>query len=144
MMERIVSNGVRTIIVETANRFARDLIVQETGFVMLKKRGIERIAADKLRTPRDRERAFQTIMSTDYTRAEDPARRADEGYGDDKPVPVDAAAADLVVRERATTAREFDPAEIPPCRYSDVAPPGVSGGVTAGRGGGRREPDLTR
>ena len=47
MMERIASNGVQTIIVETANRFARDLIVQETGFVMLKERGIELIAADK-------------------------------------------------------------------------------------------------
>src|SRR5215210_7585333 len=46
MMERVASNGVRTIIVETANRFARDLIVQETGFVMLKERGVELIAAD--------------------------------------------------------------------------------------------------
>ena len=32
MMERIAADGVRVIIVETANRFARDLIVQETGF----------------------------------------------------------------------------------------------------------------
>src|SRR5215210_2422012 len=47
MMERINANGVRTIIVETANRFARDLIVQETGFVMLKERGVELVAADK-------------------------------------------------------------------------------------------------
>jgi DNA invertase Pin-like site-specific DNA recombinase len=47
MMERIASNGVQTIIVETANRFARDLIVQETGYAMLKERGIELIAADK-------------------------------------------------------------------------------------------------
>jgi DNA invertase Pin-like site-specific DNA recombinase len=31
MMERTASNGVQTIIVETANRFARDLIVQETA-----------------------------------------------------------------------------------------------------------------
>jgi hypothetical protein len=31
MLELVASNGVRTIIVETANRFARDLIVQETG-----------------------------------------------------------------------------------------------------------------
>jgi DNA invertase Pin-like site-specific DNA recombinase len=46
MMERIASDGVQTIIVETANRFARDLIVQETGFAMLKERGIELIAAD--------------------------------------------------------------------------------------------------
>jgi len=29
-LEMIAGNGVRAIIVETANRFARDLIVQET------------------------------------------------------------------------------------------------------------------
>ena len=46
MLERIATNGVRTIIVETANRFARDLIVQETGHRMLKDKGIEIIAAD--------------------------------------------------------------------------------------------------
>jgi DNA invertase Pin-like site-specific DNA recombinase len=37
---------VRTILVETANRFARDLIVQEIGHRMLKDRGIELIAVD--------------------------------------------------------------------------------------------------
>ena len=47
MMERINANGVRTIIVETANRFARDLIVQETGLALLKERGVDLIAADK-------------------------------------------------------------------------------------------------
>lgn len=47
MMERLLSNGVRTIIVETASRFARDLMVQEVGYQMLKDRGIELIAADK-------------------------------------------------------------------------------------------------
>ena len=46
MLERIATNGARTIIVETANRFARDLIVQETGHRMLKDKGIEIIAAD--------------------------------------------------------------------------------------------------
>jgi len=46
MLEHIASNGARTIIVETANRFARDLIVQETGHRILKDRGIEIIAAD--------------------------------------------------------------------------------------------------
>jgi DNA invertase Pin-like site-specific DNA recombinase len=46
MLEHIASNGARTIIVETANRFARDLIVQETGHRMLKGKGIEIIAAD--------------------------------------------------------------------------------------------------
>lgn len=46
MLERIASNGVRTIIVETANRFARDLIVQETGHKRLRALGIDLIAAD--------------------------------------------------------------------------------------------------
>ena len=47
MLERLLSNGVRTIVVETANRFARDLMVQEIGYAMLKERGIDLIAADK-------------------------------------------------------------------------------------------------
>lgn len=46
MLKRIEGNGARTIIVETANRFARDLIVQETGYAMLRERGIDLIAAD--------------------------------------------------------------------------------------------------
>jgi DNA invertase Pin-like site-specific DNA recombinase len=46
MLERIAGNGARTIIVETANRFARDLMVQEVGYTRLKEQGIELIAAD--------------------------------------------------------------------------------------------------
>ncbi|WP_456754591.1 MULTISPECIES: recombinase family protein [unclassified Bradyrhizobium] len=46
-LEQIAGNGIRTIIVETANRFARDLIVQETGFRRLQADGITLIAADK-------------------------------------------------------------------------------------------------
>lgn len=42
----IAGNGVRTIIVETASRFARDLIVQETGWRMLRDAGVTLIAAD--------------------------------------------------------------------------------------------------
>lgn len=45
-LEMIAGNGVRTIIVETANRFARDLIVQETGWKRLHADGIALIAAD--------------------------------------------------------------------------------------------------
>jgi DNA invertase Pin-like site-specific DNA recombinase len=45
-LRRIASNGVRTIIVETASRFARDLIVAETGFRRLSEAGITLIAAD--------------------------------------------------------------------------------------------------
>src|SRR5277367_6696930 len=50
------------------------------------------------------------------------ARRSGEGYGTDTPVPVDAAADDEMVRERATTAREFDPAEIHHGHRSGTAP----------------------
>jgi len=46
MMKHIAGNGVRTIIVETASRFARDLIVQETGWRFLRDAGITLIAAD--------------------------------------------------------------------------------------------------
>jgi DNA invertase Pin-like site-specific DNA recombinase len=45
-LTRIAGNGVRTIVVETANRFARDLLVQEVGFAMLKDIGVTLIAAD--------------------------------------------------------------------------------------------------
>ena len=58
MLTAIAGNGVRVIIVETANRFARDLIVQEVGFRQLRDAGIELIAAIAptalLRTPRPR------------------------------------------------------------------------------------------
>jgi H+/gluconate symporter-like permease len=55
-------------------------------------------------------------------RAETAARREGEGYGKAAPVPVDAAADDQTVRERATTAREFDPAEIHHGRHSNEPP----------------------
>jgi DNA invertase Pin-like site-specific DNA recombinase len=37
---------IRTILVETASRFARDLMLQETGYHLLKTRGIDLIAVD--------------------------------------------------------------------------------------------------
>jgi len=39
-------HNVRTVIVESASRFARDLIVQETGVAMLRARGFQLIAVD--------------------------------------------------------------------------------------------------
>src|SRR5271156_400936 len=45
MLERLLSNGARTIIVESPDRFARDLMVQLAGHDMLKSRGISLIAA---------------------------------------------------------------------------------------------------
>jgi H+/gluconate symporter-like permease len=56
-------------------------------------------------------------------RAEAAARRAGEGYGAADDAPVDAAADDLRVRELATTAREFDPAEIHRGQHGDATPP---------------------
>jgi H+/gluconate symporter-like permease len=56
-------------------------------------------------------------------RAEAAARRAGEGYGAVDGIAVDAAAEDPIVRELATTAREFDPAEIHRGRHTDTSPP---------------------
>lgn len=46
MLDRIAGNGVRTILVESASRFARDLTVQELGWRMLSKLGITLISVD--------------------------------------------------------------------------------------------------
>jgi len=45
MLERLLSNGARTIVVESPDRFARDLMVQLAGHDMLKAKGISLIAA---------------------------------------------------------------------------------------------------
>ena len=55
-------------------------------------------------------------------RAETNARNSNEGYGPESPVPPDRAADDEMVRERATTAREFDPAEIRRGRRAEATP----------------------
>ena len=46
ILAHIAGNGVRTIIVETSSRFARDLVTQETGWRFLQDMGITLIAAD--------------------------------------------------------------------------------------------------
>jgi DNA invertase Pin-like site-specific DNA recombinase len=46
MLAAIAGNGVRVVLVETANRFARDLIIQETGRAYLKELGITLIPVD--------------------------------------------------------------------------------------------------
>ena len=57
------------------------------------------------------------------SRAEVTARKTGEGYGEEAPLSVDAAAGNEKIRERATTAREFDPAEISRGRHGDSTPP---------------------
>lgn len=46
MLERIAGNGVNTILVETANRLARDLMVQEVAHSMLTGLGVSLVACD--------------------------------------------------------------------------------------------------
>src|SRR5258708_21441190 len=55
-------------------------------------------------------------------RAEGAARRAGEGYGRAGDAAPDAAADDEFIRERATVAREFDPAQIQPVHPSQAEP----------------------
>jgi H+/gluconate symporter-like permease len=55
-------------------------------------------------------------------RAEAAARNAGEGYGGDDVAP-GSIADNEIIRERATTAREFDPAELGHGRHSDAAVP---------------------
>lgn len=43
LLEAVLSNGTRTILVESPDRFARDAIVQELGHRMLKERGVDLI-----------------------------------------------------------------------------------------------------
>jgi len=40
LLDRIESNGVRTVVVEDASRFARDLVTQELGILALIERGV--------------------------------------------------------------------------------------------------------
>ena len=56
-------------------------------------------------------------------RAEAGARRAGEGFGGGGDTALDAVAANQIIRERATAAREFDPAEIAHGRHGDAPPP---------------------
>jgi H+/gluconate symporter-like permease len=57
------------------------------------------------------------------TRCEAAARRAGEGYGIGPDIAPRLAADDQIIRERATTAHEFDPAEISHGRHGETAVP---------------------
>ncbi len=46
LLDAIEANGVKTVLVEDASRFARDLITQETGLVALIERGVKVFAAN--------------------------------------------------------------------------------------------------
>lgn len=56
-------------------------------------------------------------------REEKAAKRSGEGFGGGAPTPADRLATDEKMRERAVTAREFDPAEIVHGKQTDMPPP---------------------
>ena len=58
LLDRVEGNGVRVVLVEDATRFARDLVAQELGVIMLIKRGMRVI----------------TASGDDLTEATDPSR----------------------------------------------------------------------
>jgi DNA invertase Pin-like site-specific DNA recombinase len=58
LLDRVENNGVRVVLVEDASRFARDLVAQELGVLMLIKRGMRVI----------------TASGDDLTEATDPSR----------------------------------------------------------------------
>jgi DNA invertase Pin-like site-specific DNA recombinase len=46
LLDRLESNGVRTVVVEDASRFARDLVTQELGLLLLIKRNVRVLTAN--------------------------------------------------------------------------------------------------
>jgi DNA invertase Pin-like site-specific DNA recombinase len=46
LLDRLESNGVRTVVVEDTSRFARDLVAQELGLLLLIKRGVRVLTAN--------------------------------------------------------------------------------------------------
>jgi len=45
LLDRVENNGVRVVLVEDASRFARDLVAQELGVLLLIKRGMRVVTA---------------------------------------------------------------------------------------------------
>ena len=75
-------------------------------------------------------------------RCEAAARRAGEGYGGGADICPRAVADDPIIRERATTAREFDPAEIGHGRHSDTPGADWHGRAAARRCRERQSADV--
>lgn len=46
LLDKVASNGVRTVIIEDASRFARDLLTQETGIAALQALGVTVLASN--------------------------------------------------------------------------------------------------
>ena len=65
LLEAVLSNGTRTILIEAPDRFARDAVVQELGHRMLKERGVDLIpttAPDYFTTDTPTSELVRTIL----------------------------------------------------------------------------------
>jgi DNA invertase Pin-like site-specific DNA recombinase len=60
LLDRIEANGVRTVVVEDSSRFARDLVIQELGILVLIQRGV----------------TVLTASGEDLTQTDDPIKKA--------------------------------------------------------------------
>ena len=77
-------------------------------------------------------------------RSEAAARRAGEGYGGGADIAPRSVADDQIIRERATTAREFDPAEIGHGRHGETPGANWYRRAAAGCCRERQSPDVAR
>jgi len=83
MLERLLSNGARTIIVASPDRFARDLMVQLAAYHALKARGITLVAASApthfVEDTPDRDPRAPGVGRGRRVREDDPRRQAGGG-----------------------------------------------------------------
>lgn len=72
MLDRIEGNGVRTVIVEDASRFAREMLVQELGVLALKERGVRVLTAsgDDLTATDDPSKVMIRQVATSFSQFE--------------------------------------------------------------------------
>jgi Resolvase, N terminal domain len=75
MLERIAGNGVRTILIESPDRFARDLTVQLTGHDKLKALGVSLIPTTLLER-----HVLNGLVDAPWVRTDDPESDDDDGF----------------------------------------------------------------
>jgi DNA invertase Pin-like site-specific DNA recombinase len=120
MMNYMLGNGARTILVENAGRFARDTIIALTGYEYLKKQGVELIAVDaptQFTDDTDSARMIRTILAAVSAFEKDTIvsrlrkardrKRAETGRCEGrKPIPAEVIAAARAARERGLSLRQ--------------------------------------
>jgi DNA invertase Pin-like site-specific DNA recombinase len=72
LLDRLENNGVQTVVVEDATRFARDLVAQELGLLLLIKRGVRVLTAsgDDLTETADPSRVMMRQIAGSFSQYE--------------------------------------------------------------------------